>query len=111
VIASSTVRPLLDDELRSEEEKQAQIEFNRQLREPVGDFDPELINTAESVDNDEMEEPMDRTGTFLDDNDEPKDKPDQQQDDIASGPELLINAEIFLPHGDQYEIARVIGCK
>jgi hypothetical protein len=31
--------------------------------------------------------------------------------EIAPGPELLLNAEIFLPRGDCIEIARVIALK
>lgn len=48
VIARSTVRPLLDEEWRSEIEKEARQAFMTKLKEHVADFDPELINTTES---------------------------------------------------------------
>jgi hypothetical protein len=35
----------------------------------------------------------------------------EPEGDVAPGPKLLIYAEIFLPHGDRFEIARLIGRK
>lgn len=106
VVARSTVRPITDEERRSPEEQLAQSEFMKELIEHVRDFDPELINTDESAINDEMVKP------FYDENSSVIDiEIEDNANDITSGPEPLQNAEVFLPHGDRNEIAKVIGRK
>jgi hypothetical protein len=107
VVARSTVRPLTQEEERSEIEKTQRLEFQQKIKESVGEFDPDLINTDDHGQNDESIEsyatdPEDEDATAI----EPTIK-----DDVAPGPDVLVNAEVLLPHGDWYEIARVIGRK
>ena len=110
VVARSSVRPLMPDEKRDENEKQAQAEFMKELREKIGDFDPELINVDDAGDNDEMCDPVTKDHDDADSGDgKTADVP--MGDDITPGPEPLLHAEVFLPHGDRQEIAKVIGRK
>jgi Reverse transcriptase (RNA-dependent DNA polymerase) len=111
VIARSTVRPLTTEEQRSEEEETAKKDFMIRLTNIVGEFDPDLIHTSEYGVNDDMDDPIPITEED-DDNSQPNvTELDLIKDDIAQGPEPLMNAEVYLPHGDRYEIARVIGRK
>ena len=124
IIARSTVRPLLPDELKSETEKEARLQFTQTIGTVYKDYDPETLNI---FDNDELMEPstsnvrFDGAGDNDDanadsanenDNEKTNDTIDEQSDnDKVRGPDMFQNAEIFLPHGDRYEIARVIGRK
>jgi hypothetical protein len=98
VIARSTVRPITDEELRSDEERKARDDYMTDLVMHVEQFDPELINTDDVAVTDEITEP---SLVITDDT----------TAENTHGPEPLINAEIFLPHGDRHEIAKVIGRK
>jgi hypothetical protein len=111
VIARSTVRPLLPEEWTSETEKTARAAFDTQLTEHVGAYDDETIQIIE---NDEMEDPFyDPTAG---DNDEmagirPDSTGNPLANDLTAGPDSFIGAEIYLPHGDRNEIAKVMGRK
>jgi hypothetical protein len=108
VITRSTVRPLTREEERSEEEKANKVEFIRCIEEMVGDFDLELINTDDFGQNEHMVEPLYRASKeSIDDGIEPL----EHVADVSPGPDALVNAEVFLPDGDKYEIARVLGRK
>jgi hypothetical protein len=97
VVARSTVRPLLKDELHAETEKEARNQFMIELKNHVADFDPDLINVDDTI---IAEEP-----DILDDGD--TEVPVEEE----PGPEPLLNAEVFIPHGDSNEMAKVIGRK
>ena len=107
VVARSTVRPITPEETRDEAEKEARREYMKELKEHVEDFNPELINTDDMGENDEMEDPYnDKEEEEQEDQALPKD-----DNDRTSGPEPFLYAEVFLPHGDRSEIAKVIGRK
>ncbi len=103
VVARSTVRPLNQEELHSEVEKEERIKFAKELKENVDDFDPELINTDENVSTEIMIDPL--TNLNVDEDEE------DLENDTVTGPDEMINAEIYLPHGDRQEIAKIIGRK
>lgn len=112
VVARSTMRPLLPEEWTSDVEKRAREGFDRQLTEHIVAFDEDHIQI---IANDEMEEPLGLDA--IDDND--KDATSNAArvsenvpvNDVTAGPDSLVGAEMFLPHGDQNEIARVMGRK
>ncbi len=113
VVARSTVRPITPEELRDDEEKEHRKNFMLTLKQHVGDFNPELINTDASTTNDELQDPL-----FNDDEDTTEDDTNKDNTSTTSdinentpGPEPLLYAEVFLPHGDREEIAKVIGRK
>jgi hypothetical protein len=78
---------------------------NRSINEMYGKFDEGLIH---DVENEEMMEPV-----YKDDNDDKEKKidNDEMKDDSITGPKPLVNAEIYLSHGDWMEITKVIGRK
>jgi hypothetical protein len=111
VIARSTSRPLTQEEEQSKMEKQQRLDFQQNIREAVGDFDPEMINTDDYGQNNDSVEPYvscedDEANQDVENNVE-----NPSKDDVVPGPDALVNAEVFLPHGDRYEIARVLGRK
>ena len=65
----------------------------KELKEKVDEFDPELINTDESGVNDEMQEPISMSN--VDDAGE-----NEKITEQTHGPEPMLYAEVFLPHGD-----------
>ncbi len=99
VLCRSTVQPLLKDEWLSEVEKQQRLDFEKSISKIYSDFDESLIHEAE---NDEMEEPL-----FSSDVDNAPDEPT----DTVAGPDEFAGAEIYLPHYDRHEIAKVLGRK
>jgi hypothetical protein len=114
IICRSTVRTLLSEEWTSEDEKAARSEFDNAIRDKYGAFDPELL---EVFDNTELERP---SSIDNDDDDELQNELIKKQvqvqalspqNDVVRGPDLFHNAEIYYPHGDRNEIARVIGRK
>jgi hypothetical protein len=109
VIARSTVRPLLPEEWTSDVEKEARLAFNKRLLKHIGEYADEEIQV---VQNDEMEDPVDNLAEG-DDDDIPNapTMPGKQAVETTAGPDMLVGAEIFLPHGDRNEIAKVMGRK
>lgn len=110
IIARSTVRPLLPDEDKNETEKQVRIAFDKTISDQYGTFDS---NEIQIFDIDNVEEGPtnvningDGDAHSIDGND-----PDDTANDKIRGPDLFLNAEVFLPHGDRNEIAKVIGRK
>ena len=109
VIARSTVRPLLPDEWTSETEKTARAAFDTQMTVHIGAYDDDTIQLVE---NDEMEDPI---FAPTDEDETAGIRPDSAENppanDITAGPDSFIGAEIYLPHGDRNEIAKVMGQK
>jgi hypothetical protein len=101
VVARSSVVPLSAQELIDPVEVAARDEFTKKVTEYVGEFDEERILT---IDRDEMAEPT--QGDPDVDEAEP-----EQDNDVAAGPDEFQGAEIFLPHEDRTEIAKVMGRK
>ena len=109
VVARSTMGPLLPAEWTSDVEKRAREEFDRELTEQIGAFDDEHIQT---IPNDEMEETIVGLEEVDDDEEHVGDTANVERvSDVTGGPDMLVGAEIFLPHGDRNEIARVMGRK
>jgi hypothetical protein len=73
----------------------------------VGEFNPELINTDDYGQN---EDSVESYAAYEDNEDDTSETP-KMKDDVAPGPDALVNAEVFLTHGDRYEIAHVLGRK
>jgi Reverse transcriptase (RNA-dependent DNA polymerase) len=118
IIARSTVRPLLPDEEKSETEKQLQRDFDKSIMDLYGSFDSgeiqifDIDNVEEGPTNVNIKEDGDahsNDGNDLDAHNEMHD--DDHVTDTVRGPDLFVNAEVFLPHGDRNEIAKVIGRK
>jgi hypothetical protein len=123
IIARSTVRPLLPDEVKNE--AALRRDFDQSIGTIYKIYDP---STLQIFDNDELEEPL-TLNTTVDgvgdhENDENDDDADIHNekvknsnimngdtDDTVRGPDPFQNAEIYLPHGDRLEIAKVIGRK
>ena len=136
VIARSTVQPLTAEEVKDEVEQQARNIFDKMVKETFGDYDP---TTLQVFDNDELMESNDvnvpgvgdahtniqnktgynkgsqgEAGYVLGEQGSNKGEIEGSNDkvnDSIRGPDLFQNAEIFLPHGDRNEIAKVIGRK
>ena len=116
IIARSTVRPLLPEEWTSEVGKAARSSFDAKLTEHIGQYDDKSIHQV--IQNDEMVlEPMADDGVQEEElaNDLPVNLPATEApaaiNDAVAGPDMLVGAEIFLPHGDRNEIAKVMGRK
>jgi len=99
VISRSTVRPLTQEEWLDENEKKAREEFDKEEYATLGNFDESLIHDEP---NDEMEEPI---------QDQDDDDKSESNDDRVYGPDELHGAQLYLPHGDRTEIAKIIGRK
>jgi hypothetical protein len=109
VVARSTVWPITDEELRSKADNIARDSFMTELTTHVGDLDPDNANVP-----DEMMEPVfnqDFEPRPTLDSDPLTDVPGPAAAtaDEVSGPEPLLNAQVYLAHGDRFEIAKVIG--
>ena len=107
IIARSTVRPLLPEEWTSETEKAARTAFDKQLTEHIGAYDD---NDVQIIPNDEMEEPMRQEEDDMEAI-RPTEAANAPVNDLTGGPDTLIGAEIYLPHGNRNEIAKVMGRK
>jgi Reverse transcriptase (RNA-dependent DNA polymerase) len=107
VLARSTVRPLTEEERKSPDEHKAQELFNTELKEKIGDFDPNLIHATNEVYEDtnwtSQTDPEHKTDEYVT-------IPSTEHDELP-GPELLINAEVVLPRGDRMEIAKILKRK
>ncbi len=102
ILLRSTVCPLLHKEYLDESEKDERAHFDSIVAKMYGDFDETLIQV---IPNDEMVDPI-----FPDDSmDEPSEIP--VPSDTTSGVDEFSNAEIYLPHGDRNEIAKVLWRK
>lgn len=77
-----------------------------ELTEKVGNFEADLINTDDAGINEEMVQPI-----GIDNNEIVDSTQDVSAHDQVSGPEPLQNAEVYLPHRDRNEIAKIIGRK
>jgi hypothetical protein len=115
IIARSTVRPLLPDEDKHETEKIHRKEFDQVITNLYGSFDPEILQV---FDVDILEEDptnvtnnVDGDAHSNDGNDLSPETHSKNDDDPVRGPDLFLHAEVFLPHGDRNEIAKVIGRK
>jgi hypothetical protein len=107
LIARSTVRPITAEEMRSEPERIARESFMTEITSHVEDFDPDCIHTDLDNAPDEMTEPF-----YVNHNDNEQDPPVlTSHSSEVPGPEPLRNAQVYLAHGDRYEIAKVIGRK
>jgi hypothetical protein len=73
-----------------------------EVKEHIGDFDPNLIHIGDPTEESLKDPlPVDAPSGYLE-------VPNRE---VIPGPDLLVNAEIILPHGDWMEIAKVLGCK
>ena len=102
VLSRSTVRPLLREEWLDKIKEADRKAFDEKIAEMYGKFDETLIL---SIPNDEMAEPL------FGDEEDPDSvlEPLLGTNDTVSGPDEFSNAEIYLPHGDRNEIAKVLG--
>mmetsp|Transcript_19095 Transcript_19095/g.27144 ORF Transcript_19095/g.27144 Transcript_19095/m.27144 type:complete len:183 (+) Transcript_19095:3493-4041(+) len=85
IVARSSVRALTDVELNDPAEKQLRDAFDKSIPDAVGTSDPDLIN---DIPIDELEEPL---------LDTPPAVSCTSPDDVAHGPDLMINASLILP--------------
>ena len=112
VISRSTVIPMKTNQKEIHREEMEKLD--KAVREKYGNYEPEDIDV---FDNDDMEDPMtiqnnEDNGTEVDKKqDSELDQDNENQQDETEGPTLFANAEIYLPHGDRNEIAKVIGRK
>jgi hypothetical protein len=105
------VRPLLPEEEKSEQEQQLSKEFNDIIKDKYGQYNPALLDI---FDNEDMLQPKHNnqgdTELAGDNKDKIKDK-SELVNNVVWRPDPFNNAEVFLPHGDRNEIAKVIGRK
>ena len=91
-------------------EKAARSAFDKSLTEhDIGEYTDEDIQV---IQNDEMVDPIydDAGEGTTEEHTEPTDNANHANDAVT-GPDMLVGAEIFLPHGDRNEIAKVVGRK
>jgi hypothetical protein len=103
VLTRSTVRPLTKDEWLAKPDKRLRNKFDSQIEQLYGVFNDDLIHSPE---NDEMVEPL-----FPNPNTDQATLELPSNIDSVPGPNELANAQIYLPHGDRHEIAKVLGRK
>jgi hypothetical protein len=103
ILARSTIRPITKEEWLCPIEKRARDQFDEVETEKLGQFDESLIHQAET---DEMEMQMAEDNEVMNNKDTENDRNEQ-----LHGPDELRGAEIYLPHGDRTEIAKVLGRK
>jgi hypothetical protein len=114
IIARSTVRPLLPEEWKIEQEIQLQKDFDDVIKSRYGDYDPELLHV---FDNEDMIQPRHgEHGEHIGDlnigsGDGDNATNDAIVDNVVRGPDPFNNAEVYLPHSDRNETAKVIGRK
>ena len=75
------------------------------VAEKYTDYDP---NNIQVHDNDDMEDPI---TTESNEAGETKEENDHANGDELEGPSLFHQAEVYMPHGENQEIAKVIGRK
>lgn len=131
IIARSTVRPLLPEELNNADDEAKRQAFRDMLRKRYGnsiDSDDTPLTSAmpplpEQGDSEEEEETKQgdyydkdtstitpvADGNSTDDTQEAKERSHTQQ--LVKGSDPFDGAEIILPHGDKDEIAKVLGRK
>ena len=102
IVARTTVRPLLTEEITNEAERKARDDFDNNMKDKLGVFDPTTIRADEFTMNDEQVE----TEPDLDDEEILVD-----ENDTVHGPEPLLHAEVIMSKDDKQEIAKVIGRK
>jgi hypothetical protein len=95
VVAHSTVRPLTDEELRDENEKARRFEFDKNVQEIIGGYEDLSLLDDEDFCNDELELPIEDSEAV----DDVKLRR-EVKDDLVSGPDPFIGAEVYMPHGD-----------
>ena len=105
VISRSTIRNLTKEEWLDEKESDERKQFDKTEYETLGDFDGSLI-MEES--NDEMAEP---TKEHADDDSIDDLSEDMNKNDKVNTVDEMHGAEMYLPHGDRTEIAKVLGRK
>lgn len=107
IISRSTVQPMtVPEKVQFEAQRRAMDDM---IKEKYGDFDP---TRARVFDHDDMEDPLfPVTGDNGEEATEKEDEDKVDKDDEVEGPSAFGNAEIFLPHGDRNEIAKVVGRK
>jgi Reverse transcriptase (RNA-dependent DNA polymerase) len=118
ITAKSTVRPLTPEEWKDEVNKNHRGEFDQSIKEIYGTYDASILNVfdnddiADTIAAGELAEGFDgdahnigdtATSAAISDNTEVT--------ETIRGPDLFQNAELFLPHGDRNETAKVIGRK
>jgi hypothetical protein len=107
VVARSTVQPLTEEELHDENEKARRFEFDKSVQGIIGGYEDLSLLDDEDFCNDELELPIEDTSEAVDD----VKLRHEVKDDLVSGPDPFIGAKVYMPHGDQTEIAKVLGCK
>ena len=116
IVVRSSVRNLTDEELHDASECKKREEFNRAIKEHLGEYD-EQSKLAEALD--ELEEPSrvevdsdvvnDDVCEPMGDPDDNQDNPDDDESVVDADP--FLKAEVFMPHNDHVEIGTVIGWK
>ena len=106
VISRSSVIPLKNEQ--KEQYKDEMKKLQDTVNEKYDEYDPDAINV---YDNDDIEDPF--TDVDKPETDEEDGGPtgNTGKNDTVEGPSLFENAEIYLPHRDRNEIAKVIGRK
>ena len=103
VISRSTVIPMKEED--KPKYKQDMDTLQKTVAEKYTDYDP---NNIQVHDNDDMEDPI---TTESNEADETKEEEDDANGDELEGPSLFHQAEVYMPHGENQEIAKVIGRK
>ena len=123
IVARSTVRPLLKEEWRDEKEKEARKQMDEFIlkRHGTANTDENEEEFGNVIDNDELEEPVAQilddlrvahgVGGTSDDSGSVNSDENEEKDDVVGGPTPFDGAEVYIPHGDRNEIAKVLGRK
>ena len=105
-MSRSSVIPLKNEQ--KEQYKDEMKKLQDTVNEKYDEYDPDAINV---YDNDDIEDPF--TDVDKPETDEEDGGPtgNTGKNDTVEGPSLFENVEIYLPHRDRNEIAKVIGWK
>ena len=87
--------PLTDEEICDENEKKQCAEFDKNVDEIIGGYEDLSLLDDEDFQNDELEIPI-KDNEAVDD----IEMKHEVKDDLVSGPDPFIGAEVYMPHGD-----------
>jgi hypothetical protein len=96
ILARSSVTPFTKDDYLRQHNINAMSKYTEQVTNFIGNYDGELILQEPAHD---MVEPNNNTAT------------EPPALDVVAGPDELVGAELYLPHGDRTAIAKVLGRK
>jgi len=115
VISRSTVIPMKEEDKQRYKEDMERLQ--KVVLEKYTDYDPDNLQLE---DNDDMEDPITSDGNNSGDHNDksgepgdggPKEDETKDEQDQVEGPTLFYQPEVYMPHGENYEIAKVLGRK